>query len=230
MTTIIDPTVYVDPCPGMKGTDSIVTECQNPCCDNGLYIAPSSRQFNGNTQGRTYVDKWCFVCGGSGRYTVKVLSLRARARREAKQAQRAVQQTQQTVIEAPYRAWLLAEANHRLLVADEELAYAEQARRDALVSGFVGEVGTKVRDLGGAVTVAYVYDTTDYMGYDTTGCMLLITLDNGQVVKWSSTSGGAFGWEIGARVRITSGKVKAHANYKGQDQTVLTNVRLRGVA
>lgn len=59
--------------------------------------------------------------------------------------------------------------------------------------------------------------------------LLVLTLDNGQVLKWASAATSAFGYERGDRVRIIRATVKAHDTYKGQDQTALKNVRLERI-
>ncbi|MGW4719908.1 hypothetical protein [Nocardia sp. NPDC004260] len=211
-----DPTVYIDPYPNARGTD----EVEEPCgCNNGRYSGPTNARWdNGNGH-----DAWCFHCNGTAVLRVKVSSVRARVRRAAKAAAERREL-------APYLEWLAAEKAHKELLAAEAAAYAEQERRTSLVRGFVGEIGDKITDRTAVVTVAYTYDKANYYtGRPETGMLLVLTLDNGQVVKWSSTGAGAFGYERGDRVRILRATVKAHDNYKGQDQTTLKNVRLERI-
>ncbi|WP_280302854.1 hypothetical protein [Nocardia abscessus] len=211
-----DPTVYVDPYPNARGTDEVEEPCR---CSNGRYFGPTNARWdNGNGH-----EAWCFYCNGTAVLRVKVSSVRARARRAAKAAAERREL-------APYLEWLAAEKAHRELLAAEEAAYAEQERRNSLVRGFLGEIGDKITDRAAVVTVAYAYDKANYYtGRPETGMLLVLTLDNGQVVKWSSTGAGAFGYERGDRVRILRATVKAHDNYKGQDQTTLKNVRLERI-
>lgn len=211
-----DPTVYVDPYPDARGSD----EVEEPCgCGNGRYWGATNARWN---NGSGYA-AWCFYCNGTAVRRVKVSSVRARIRRAAKAAAERREL-------APYLEWLAAEKAHRELLAAEEAAYAEQERRNSLVRGFVGEIGDKITDRAAVVTVAYAYDKANYYtGRPETGMLLVLTLDNGQVVKWSSTGAGAFGYERGDRVRILRATVKAHDNYKGQDQTTLKNVRLERI-
>jgi hypothetical protein len=73
-TAAIDPTVYVDPFPGRKGSDRIVETC-GACGGDGIYKAPSPHGTR------------CFPCDGTGEYSFLVSSRRATARRHAKEAQ-----------------------------------------------------------------------------------------------------------------------------------------------
>jgi hypothetical protein len=220
MTTTIDPTVYIDPRPGMKGTDTITEPCDR--CGGRGHMKEYAHVSGGV----------CFECNGSGQQITKVCTLRARTRRHAKAEARwlaEAAQREQNITDYNYRAWLAAETAH----------HAEQARLTTLVQGFVATPGVKVTDLAGTVTVSYNYDTTNYAtGRAETGNLLIITLDDGKVVKFASTGTVAFGyypsrdadfhrWTVGERVVITSAKVKSHATYKGQDQTVVTHARIK---
>ncbi len=67
---------YVDPYPGMKGSDRVVDSC-GKCAGTGLYTAPTSVV---DGEGRPY----CFDCGGTGTRSRLVSSARATARAHAK--------------------------------------------------------------------------------------------------------------------------------------------------
>jgi hypothetical protein len=54
--------------------------------------------------------------------------------------------------------------------------------------------------------------------------MLVMRTDDGHVLKWNSSTVGDE-VEPGDRLLLTSGSVKAHSQYNGVDQTVLTRVR-----
>jgi hypothetical protein len=82
--TQTDPTVYVDPCPGMKGTDTIVRTCGN-CGGDGV-VHFGRVVLDGYVHGERTQGRVCFDCDGSGKNTVKVSSLRATAHRHVKQA------------------------------------------------------------------------------------------------------------------------------------------------
>ncbi|WP_331761017.1 hypothetical protein OG225_43115 (plasmid) [Nocardia sp. NBC_01377] len=212
--TSADPTVYVDPFPTARGTDLV----QEPCgCGDGHYPGPSRVQWD-NGRGKA---AWCFDCNGIGYRRIKVSSARAR---------RAAQTAAELRDLVPYREWLAAEAAHLELLAAEDAAHAEQQRRNNLVRGYIGAIGDKITDRTAVVTVAYPYDKDNHYSYRTETAMLLVlTLDNGQVAKWSSTGAGAFGHERGDRVRIVRATVKSHDTYQGQDQTTLKNVRLKRI-
>lgn len=217
MNTTPDPTVYVDPCPDKKGDEKVKETCSN-CGGDGVYKAPTGLLIRNPRTGGNFPG--CFACAGFGYRVVKVSSVRARVRLAANQAKRRRD-------EAPMRAWLAAESTYRKLIADEEAAYAEQDRREALVTGFIADIGTKIANLAGIITVAAEYNTTNFQGYATTGRMLVITLDDGKVVKWASDSAaGIWGFEQGERIRIVRAIAKGHNQFRGQDQTTLKNVKL----
>ncbi|QIS06782.1 hypothetical protein F5X71_34730 [Nocardia brasiliensis] len=60
-----DPTIYVDPCPGKKGTDEVWEQC--PHCDSGVYNGHSSITWiiRGRGEGT-----WCFTCRGAGGWKI----------------------------------------------------------------------------------------------------------------------------------------------------------------
>ncbi|WP_306358762.1 MULTISPECIES: hypothetical protein [unclassified Nocardia] len=222
--TAADPTVYVDPYPGRKGSDTVAEKCGN--CDNGIYAAPTRLKWSRNG----VEAPWCLACEGSGTRPIKVSSVRARVRRAANQAKRDREL-------APYRDWLAAEARYLEIVAAEDAAYAEDAAREARKTGYLAEVGAKVTDLTGEITTAYRFDASDFRGREITKMMLVVTLADGKVVKWVSGGSAAFGlwsgetfraWERGDTVRIDRAIVKKHTVYRktGQEQTELKNVKL----
>lgn len=76
-------TTYTDPHPGLKGTDTVFEPCGR-CAGDGLYHGPTNAAWeNGSGKGAL---PYCFWCNGAGQRAIKVSSVRARARREAKAA------------------------------------------------------------------------------------------------------------------------------------------------
>lgn len=210
-------TTYVDPHPDKRGTDKVAVECG--MCDNGVYTGRSGYKWTVRGKGET---TWCFHCGGSNRRYRSVSALR----REAKVA--AVWREHGDTIRAENaakqaEAWAAQAAKEFAEHWDE--AHAEQARRAALVTGFVAEVGEKV-DAIGTVDVATSFEVPSYRGFGSDWkAMVVVTLADGRVVKTSGTGRSLFNVERGDRVRIR-GTVKAHGNYRGQDQTVLTRAKV----
>ena len=210
-------TTYVDPYPGMKGNDRItVRQTCTRCGGTGIYVWWTAL---GEARGT------CFLCLGA------CVTMHSRAvsmlRREAKVE--AVWREYGDAIRAEYAAE--AEAVRVAELAAEfaehwDAAHAEQARRAAMVTGFVADIGAKV-DVTGAVTVATSFDVPSYRGYgaDDRKALVVVTLDDGHVVKATGTGRSLFDIERGARVRIR-GTVKDHDNYRGQDQTVLTRAKI----
>lgn len=205
-------TTYVDPYPGLKGTDRAPVECGY--CTNGVYTAPSGYHWE-NGRGDT---TWCFRCNGSNRRYRSVARLRAEAKRDAYAAEFAAEIAAQ-------RAADEAAANAAIAAARFESAWneahAEQARRAALVQGFLGEVGDKITATGTVRVAKYI----SAPAYNRSASMFVIVeLGTGQVVKIFGSSASLFSLDRGYRVTIT-GKVKAHEAYNGQDQTVLSHAK-----
>lgn len=209
-----DPTVYVDPHPGKKGTDLVREDCTF-CRGTGVYQAPSGLVIK-NPHGPGLF-RGCFQCNGYGYHDYKVSSVRSRVRRQA----------------AAAKAWRDGESVRKLAAAvAERNAYAaawdaalvEQARRDALVTGFVGNVGDKVKATG-TVTVATRFEVPGYNYGTVLKAFVVVTLDDGKVVKTSGTGLSLYGVESGDKVTV-AGTVKGFDNYNGQDQTTLTRVKL----
>jgi hypothetical protein len=203
---------YVDPYPGQQASDRIAQICGS-CDGSGVYSGPSSWIWQKGKR----VEKWCFQCNGSGRYSLSVGTLRKRAKEAAYQRDYADE-----IRAAQEAAWAAVKAAE-IAEAWEE-AHAEQARRAALVSGFAGEVGERIKGRAGAIRYASTYDAS-YGYHKAIGAFLIIELDGGQVVKISGTGRSLFGHARGDRVKVT-GTVKAHGNYQGQDQAVLTRAAI----
>lgn len=212
-------TTYVDPYPGRNGKDRI--ERREPCprCGGtGTFVWWNA---NGEARGT------CFLCLGE-RTVIRsnaVQTLRRYAKVEAVWREygdviRAESAAKQAEVEAAHAAAAFAEA------WDE--AHAEQARRAALVTGFVAAIGDKV-DAIGTVTVATTFDREAYQrnGMESVA-LVVVTLDDGRVVKAVGTGRSLYDVERGDRVRIR-GTVKDHATYRGQDQTVLTRAKVEPV-
>lgn len=206
--------LYVDPHPGKDNSDRVSCACGR-CGGSG-------------NVGIYWVENGvCFDCRGSGRGSQSVGTARKHAKADAFHAEYGEE------ITAYWAAFEAAQEAGRLAKEVEEahgLALAINARKDAQVQGFAAEVGTNVKGLGltGQIAVAKGYES--HFGYSTQyGMFLIITLDNGQVVKTSGTGRSLFGLERGDRVAIVGGSVKAHEAYDGQDQTVLIRARLERI-
>lgn len=202
-------TTYVDPHPGLKGTDKVAVECG--MCTNGVYTGISRIHWNNGAGDTT----WCFRCNGTNRRYISVATARRIAKREAFLAEYAVQIEANRIVRE-------AEANAAIAAAKFEAAWdaahAENARRAALVQGFLGEVGEKVATGPGIVQVAkYIEGSWNR----SSSMFIVVKLDSGQVVKIFGSSQTLFRLERGYRVTLT-GKVKAQETYQGQDQTVLS--------
>lgn len=75
--------LYKDPHPGKKSDDTVAEECYN-CSGTGVYQAYSRIEYNVTDAQGNEATLGCFKCHGAGSSRIKVSSIRARVRREAK--------------------------------------------------------------------------------------------------------------------------------------------------
>ena len=197
---------YVDPHPGLKGTDKVPVACSR-CVNRSGYI----RAF-AHVQGGI-----CFRCQGTGSEHISVSTIRRWAKADAYQAEYAAEITARN---EELRRIEIAENAAREFAAAWDEAHQENARRDALVQGFVGQEGDKV-------TVSVTIQVAKYISgsYNRSASMFIIAkTESGQVVKVFGSSQTLFDLERGDQATFT-GTVKDHEVYNGQQQTVLKGVK-----
>ncbi|MGV0653755.1 hypothetical protein ABQE48_07735 [Mycolicibacterium thermoresistibile] len=85
--------------------------------------------------------------------------------------------------------------------------------------GFIGEVKERVRDFSIELTTVRQFDGN----YGTTTLFVGRT-PSGHVVKWFAS--GAWRYDVGDTLYLAAATVKAHENYKGIDQTVITRGKI----
>lgn len=203
--------VYVDPFPGRKG-DEVLKETCGKCGGNKVIGYGNVTLQVGKVSGRV-----CFQCMGKGYTTRLVSSARSTARRQVQ----AENERRATAVD--FAADYDNQVARDLEDAHTE-ALAEEARRNALVQGFVGQVGERLRNLKATVQVNAKIEVSDfYTGRPFYKNLLILEVEDGRVLKAVVSFSGA---ERGQEVTV-SGTVKAHTNYKGQDQTVLSRVTIK---
>lgn len=205
---------YVDPHPDLKGDDIVSEDCGN-CGGTGVYYGKSGYEFYTATEGA--VTTGCFACHGTGKHSRKVSSARSTARRRvtAENNRRAADADWEA--DAPAREAREAEEARQ---AEEAAAKAEAERLAAMVQGFAGEEGERLRNLECEVVTEYQYEAVAFNGYsmELRAIIVFRVIESGKILKWSSR---AQGLKAGEKVTVT-GTVKGHGNYEGQDQTDLT--------
>ncbi|AFN37784.1 hypothetical protein FGG44_gp96 [Mycobacterium phage MacnCheese] len=211
---------YVDPHPGMAASDRIYwREDCGRCGGSGVYTWYNGM---GKCQGS------CFGCWGEGKVerSQSVSTIRKAAREAALFAEHgdAIAEYHNGIArerEAADKAAEIAEA--------WDAAHREQARRAAMNNGTVGEVGERLRNLDAEVVVSTSFERPAFKGYGTDYVKLVVfKLDDGRVLKATSTGTGLYGLDRGDRVKLT-GTVKGTGEYKGQMQTVLQRVKVEVV-
>jgi hypothetical protein len=94
-------------------------------------------------------------------------------------------------------------------------------REAAAVSEYAGEVSQKLTVTG---TITHLASFESNYGYTPTRNLLIILESGTTVAKIITAAGWAFDVERGQEITVT-GTVKAHKEYKGTKQTVLTRAR-----
>lgn len=215
-----DPAVYVDPFPGRAGSESVREDCGY--CNDGVYPGPSGHTWEIPGKGS---NKWCYRCNGRGYSMVKISSVRARVRRQANQAAKAAKIAAEFEAKRPTLEWLEAERVWQEAVTEW---LKEETRVTAMTQGFVAEIGTRIKNVEATVTVAMSFEVPAFNYGTEWKAMVVLTTENGQVLKTTGTGSSLYSVEKGQKVTIT-GTVKAHDNYKGQDQTVLNRAVIKPV-
>lgn len=205
--TTVELTTYVDPYPGAKNTDRRF----------GRDVAPCHRC--GGTGIYSHFHGVCYRCMGRGTEAngITVGTLRKRAKADAFNTEyaAAIAQARQAAAEAAAVAQAAAD-----YAADYDAAHAENAKRSAMVQGFLGEVDEKIAFTGTVTTAKYISGS-----YNRSSSMFMVfTADNGMVAKAFGSSKTVMGLERGDKVTIT-GTVKGTEVYQGQQQTVLKGVK-----
>ena len=212
-----DPKVYVDPFPGRTGSESVREDCGY--CNEGVYPGPSGHTWEIPGKGS---NKWCYRCNGRGYFMVKISSVRARVRRQANQAAKNAKLDAEYAAKRPALEWLEAERVWKEAVTEW---LKEETRVTAMTQGFVAEIGTRIKNVEATVTVAMSFEVPAFNYGTQWKAMVVLTTENGKVLKTTGTGDSLYGLEKGQKVTIT-GTVKAHAVYRQQDQTVLTRVKV----
>lgn len=198
---------YVDPYPGAKNTDRRF----------GRDVAPCHRC--GGTGIYSHYHGVCYRCMGRGTEAngITVGTLRKYAKAEAFATEYAAELAAARAVQAEAAAAAQAAAD---FAADWDAAHAEDARRAAMVQGFLGEVGEKVTGTGTVQVAKYIAGSWNR----SSSMFLVIKLVSGQVVKTFGSGASLMNLGRGDQVEIT-GAVKAHESYQGQEQTVLTRAK-----
>jgi hypothetical protein len=198
-------TSYVDPHPGKVGTDRVAAPCSR--CGGSGYFQCYGHIYGGR----------CFQCGGNGQGSISVATARKHARTDAFNTEYAAEIAAARAVLAEAAAVAQAAAD---FAADYDAAHAENAKRAAMVQGFLGQVDEKIAFTGTVKVAKYIAG-----GYNRSSSMFLVfTTDAGQAVSGFSSSQTVMGLERGDRVTVTA-KVKKTESYQGQDQTVITAIK-----
>lgn len=198
-------TSYVDPHPGKVGTDRVPAPCSR--CGGSGYFQCYGHIYGGR----------CFQCGGNGQGSVSVTTARKHARTDAFNTEYAAEIAAARAVVAAAAAAAQAAAD---FAADYDAAIAENARRAAMVQGFLGQADEKIAFTATVTVAKYISGS-----YNRSSSMFLVfTTDSGQVASGFSSSQTVMGLERGDQVTVTA-KVKKTESYRGQDQTVVTAIK-----
>jgi len=109
---------------------------------------------------------------------------------------------------------------------DQDKTALKKAREEAKTTEkreYLAPVGEKVKDLSATVEVAY-HDTSYYGRRPQDTTLLVLRTSDGHVLKWNASSRQDV--RPGDKVTVTTGTVKAHEQYRGAFQTVLTRAKM----
>ncbi len=101
----------------------------------------------------------------------------------------------------------------------KHLPWISKADKPESTKGFLGAVGEKI-SFSGVVTF-----TKEIDGRYGTKLLVAFRSDSGHVAKTFGTGSSLWDLESGDRVTV-QGSVKSHENYQGEDQTMLTRVKV----
>lgn len=198
---------YIDPHPGRKGSETVPGTCGR--CGGSGYTC-FVWVHNGI----------CFQCGGNGNWPITINTVRKHARADAYQRDYAPELAAHDELQR----YLEAEAWH----IEDQRQRAEEAAREAerqanMVQGFIAPIGDKIAGIDITVKVAKYIPGT----YNRSSRMFVVgETDTGQVVMFGGSAKSVMALERGDKATILTGKVKDHDAYNGQDQTVLSHVKV----
>lgn len=111
--------------------------------------------------------------------------------------------------------------SRRISRAIDLLLSLEKVGGEEASAGYLGEVGERLKDLSGEVVM--VRDIQSRWGFSR---LLVVKLDSGHVVKAFSSSASVLDSDLAAgdRITIVAGTVKAHEEWRGSEQTLLTRI------
>lgn len=98
---------------------------------------------------------------------------------------------------------------------EQQLAEERKQEAKTTATGFLGEVKERIRNF--SITLSTVRELDSDWGTTT---LMVGKTEDGHVVKWFAS--GSFSYELGDVVKFEAATVKAHENYQGTDQTVIT--------
>lgn len=200
-------TTYEDPYPGMSDSDKVNVRCTR--CGGTGEFGP-----------KVVFSGICFLCEGARVTPVTVGTLRKKERERVMFAEH------RDEINAFHEE--LSRLNEIARLAEEfeqdwTEAQAEQDRRESLTQGFLGEIGEKVTNI--PVTIRYAQYNAGSWNRSAT-MFIIATTESGQAIKISGSSESLFSLERGDEATILQAKVKGQGEYNGQQQTILSHVKV----
>lgn len=199
---------YVDPHSGKKGSDFVAGTCSR--CGGYGFISSFAHVYMGR----------CFKCGGNGAQNITVATVRKHARADAYERDYAPE----LAAHDDLQRWLHAE-EFRLVDSwlEAEARFKEEERLAKMVQGFLGEIGDKISEIDITIKVAkYIAGS-----YNRSSSMFVIAeTGEGQVIKFFGSAQSVMNLERSDAATITTGRVKEHAEWNGQQQSVLSHVKV----
>lgn len=211
---------YVDPVPGLKGTDKVWRNCWK-CEGSGKYYGVNYQSGNRVSLGE------CYSCNGQGGKHILASSIRAAEKKSIKQHNDNIDNKINNIEKKVVQTLENEKQNIREENKQEVSRQIEQAMIEDLSK--VYPMGEKVKDKNVKITRISEYQVDDmYDYYGGTKTMRAINFDTGDGYDfvWHTSSDKAWEVEEGEQMKI-GGTVKNVGAFKGTPNVSLKNVRMK---
>lgn len=104
---------------------------------------------------------------------------------------------------------------------------AKQEAKDAFKSGHFGKVSDKLKNVEFEVMSTRPFAAYDFHGNEITKYVTTMRDDEGHMLTFFASDDLMKERDENGKVLFTSGRIKEHSNYEGQDQTILSHMRAK---
>lgn len=109
----------------------------------------------------------------------------------------------------------------------EQRRIAEESKKDMFKAGHIGKKDEKLKDVTYEVIEAREYSSSDFHGNPITKYATTMRDSDGHKLTFFASEDLTKIKDDENKVTFSSGRIKEHSNYEGQDQTILSHMRVR---